>query len=379
MSDNFSKAIAVGLNRPYRVLCLDGGGMRGIYSAAYLHKLSEAFKQKLGVGEDLDIGSAFDLIVGTSTGAIIAVGLAAGVQPSTILKLYREHGEKIFPVKTPTGVVSAVQQLFTREDHLRKGDHALEVALKSVFGCATLGELYHDRDIALSIPAVQMSRQRAWIFKTAHLPDSFRRDDNYSLVDICKATSAAPIFRSLAAIDNSDATGYEVFADGGLYANSPIMVGLIDALQVAHEDQEIEIFSLGTCKKPEGQQIPRSKLHRGLKEWKFGAEAASLAIDVQDEFQSEIARLLCPHLKHWVKLISFPRTESTVHTMQYLDLDETSDNAAEALISQAGADINETISKCNDPLDDIGVRIHTLFESMKHPVVPMKFRTEESS
>jgi uncharacterized protein len=55
--------------KPYRVLTLDGGGMRGIYTAAYLHGLITAFARERKV-EYLDLGKGFDLIVGTSTGAM---------------------------------------------------------------------------------------------------------------------------------------------------------------------------------------------------------------------------------------------------------------------------------------------------------------------
>jgi len=60
--------------KPYRVLSLDGGGMRGTYTATYLEKVAAAFAQRRG-GTALDIGAAFDLIVGTSTGGIIACAL----------------------------------------------------------------------------------------------------------------------------------------------------------------------------------------------------------------------------------------------------------------------------------------------------------------
>jgi uncharacterized protein len=89
------------------------------------------------------------------------------------------------------------------------------------------------RGISLSIPAILMSSHRSWVFKKT--PASGVRDDHYKLVDLCMASSAAPIFRSLAAVDdpNNDHGVVQVFADGGLWANNPIMVGLVDALACA--------------------------------------------------------------------------------------------------------------------------------------------------
>ena len=67
-----------GERQPFRVLSLDGGGMRGTYTATYLNRVASAFARRRLVPA-LDVGKAFDLIAGTSTGAIIACGLALGV------------------------------------------------------------------------------------------------------------------------------------------------------------------------------------------------------------------------------------------------------------------------------------------------------------
>ena len=95
---------------PFRVLSIDGGGMRGIYSAAYLAGLSDRFARERRA-EALDIGKGFDLITGTSTGAIIACGAAAGLPMSKIVELYREHGPGISAAPMPKGIVKAVAQM----------------------------------------------------------------------------------------------------------------------------------------------------------------------------------------------------------------------------------------------------------------------------
>src|SRR3546814_19980124 len=111
------------------------------------------------------------------------------------------------------------------------------------------------RGVSLSIPSVLMSEHRAWVFKKT--PKSGVRDDRYPLVDVCMATSAAPIYRSLAALDDPNTAGgpKQIFADGGLWANNPIMVGLVDALPIAAHDHPIETFSLGKCPRPEGDPL----------------------------------------------------------------------------------------------------------------------------
>jgi patatin-like phospholipase/acyl hydrolase len=215
---------------PFRVLTLDGGGMRGTYTATYLDRVAAAFAERRSEAA-LDIGAAFDLIVGTSTGGIIACALAAGVPLSSVVELYRKHGAAIFQRPLPSSLTGATRDYFGRSAALSKGEAALRAALVAVLGDTTARQLYERRGIALAITAVEMSQHHAWVFKTPHFESTNHRDDAYSLVDVCLATSAAPIFRSLAAVGHPgrQGDGYNVFVDGGLWANNPVLVGLIEA------------------------------------------------------------------------------------------------------------------------------------------------------
>ena len=358
--------MAVPAGKPFRVLSLDGGGMRGTYPATYLDWVAKGFACRREV-ERLDLGAGFDLITGTSTGGIIACALAVNIPLAEVVALYREHGAAIFPRQLPQSAgAGLVCDLWKRPEFLARGADALRAALAEKLGRETLSAVYHRRKIALAIPAIELGQHRGWVFKTPHLAGTNHRDDGYSLVDVCLATTATPIFRSLAAVSHPDGTsaGYRVFADGGMWANNPVLVGLIDALQMAQADQPIEVFCLGTCPRPAGEQIDPTEVNRGLAEWRFGGLAASLSIDAQEFAFDNMARILARHLDRPCKIVRFPRGQIPAALMPFLALDDTRPTAAAALINQARTDADMTNSRCADPDDPDGCAIVALFNDL---------------
>jgi hypothetical protein len=269
-------------------------------------------------------------------------------------------------MKLPTRFgLSFIAQLASRPAALASGAKALREVLEAQFRDETLEEVYTRRRIALAITAVEMNRHHSWVFKTPHHPNTNGRDNRYRLADVCLATTAAPLFRSLAPLDDPNGgPSYFVFADGGLWANNPVIVGLVEALELAAAAQPIEIFALGTCGRPAGQRIDRTKVHRGLLGWKFGGEAAAVSLDAQEFAFDNIARMLSRHLDHPCTVIRFPRGQIPADVMQYLDLDETRPAAADTLINQAHHDVNMTNSACGDPDHREGRLICGLFEDL---------------
>jgi hypothetical protein len=339
--------------------------MRGIYSAAYLSGLMELFARERG-GARLDFGKGFDLIVGTSTGAIIGCAAAIGEPMEKVVQLYEEHGPKIFPIRL-TDDWRVLSQLKTRPGYLKQGEQALRAALEGVLGEQTIAGVYAERRIALAIPAVEMGQQRAWVFKTSHLGG--HRDDKFKLVDVCMATSAAPLFRSLAAIEATTDSlgGHLVFADGGLWANNPVLVGLVDALKMAPPGRPIEIFTLGTCPRPEGEEIDPADVHRGLWEWKFGGKALQLSLSAQEYAFDNMARMLggiLGELGRPVSVTRFPNGRVPPDTLQFLDLDDTRPEAMKRLKAQARADVSVTKSACDDANNPDGQRIAGLLRDL---------------
>lgn len=351
--------------KPYRVLSLDGGGTRGIYTAAFLDHLLGQYAARKRSGP-LDLGLGFDLVVGTSTGAIVGCAAAVGVPMAHIVGLYREHGPAIFPHRIK-GLLSAIYRACAGGYYVRRGDKALKAALDAVLGDATMLDVFEQRGISMAIPSVYMSTHKAWVFKKT--PKSGVRDDLYRLAEVCLASSAAPIYRSLAAIDapgGGDGPS-QVFADGGLWANNPIMVGFTDALANASPDQPIEIFSLGTCPRPEGEHVAGGKVHRSMLGWRLGADVAPLSITAQEFAYDNMARLLAVAMSDCgrsIRRVRFPNREVPASMMTYLALDDARPEAMDRLVQQARTDAEMTLSACDDPGNPDGAMICALLASL---------------
>jgi uncharacterized protein len=147
VEESSSEASATEGAKPYRVLSLDGGGMRGIYTAAFLDRLVSQFARTRNV-ESLDLGKGFSLITGTSTGVIVGCALAVGRPMGEIVKMYRDHGRQIFPHRIK-GTGSAVWRMFVGGRYVRKGDKVLRQALTDVLKDTTMLDVYRKRDLAV--------------------------------------------------------------------------------------------------------------------------------------------------------------------------------------------------------------------------------------
>lgn len=220
-------------DRPFRILTIDGGGIRGILPAAILTQF-----ERLYLGGNC-IGKCFDLIAGTSTGGIIALALATGRPASSILKLYMEHGEEVFPApawpfnylasnKCFRAIRSSMRYVYNRDP--------LERQLELEFGSTLFGEA----TVRLCVPAFDENNE-VTVLKTPHHPD-FRIDWKDTIVEQALKTSAAPTFFS------AYHTNGRRYLDGGVWANNPIMIGLVDALTCNDlQSRQIHILSIGSA------------------------------------------------------------------------------------------------------------------------------------
>ncbi len=199
-----------------KILSIDGGGIKGLYSAAFLAGLESRYETK--------ICNCFDLIAGTSTGGILALALAAQIPASNIVQFYKDWGPKIFPSK-----FKSIR--FLKSFIISKYKTTiLEEALKDVFKEIKMGSIFKkENSVALCIPCINAITGKPWVFKTAHDPHLLR-DSDYYLWEVALATVSAPVYFPLAKIRIPNSTASILFVDGGLWANNPTLVALTEAL-----------------------------------------------------------------------------------------------------------------------------------------------------
>ena len=352
--------------RPFRCLSIDGGGMRGYYSAAYLAELVSIGRSRYQ-NDIRDFGKLFDLIAGTSTGAILGAGLVSGIPVDQIVSLYASNGSRIFPTPMPASRAKLFLHLFRRHKLNKLGDAALRDALQEAFGDITMGEVYSQREIAFAVPAVNLTTHRGWVFKTPHNSDTNHRDNGYTLVDVCMASSAAPIYRSLASLkQNGKSSTRDLFVDGGLWANNPVMLALIEALRFSAPDQEIEVFCLGNAPAVAGSTHEPDDPHWGFGEWMFGARALELSLDAQSQVYDDMARMFCQYSGRPVSVIRFPQRRPSASQGAILNLDSSGKASLDLmrqLASGAADDTNQMLDDAHRP----GSQLRSLLTS-RYPV-----------
>ena len=304
--------------REFKILCVDGGGIKGTYSAFLLAKLEE----QLGKGKRL--GEYFDMVTGTSTGSLIALGLAAGKSARVIAEAYESDGGKIFcdhGFFHRTG--RTIRQLFT---HARYHPRALEATLDRLLDGKTLA----DASNYVCVPVTVMNNYSPRVYKTRHSVN--HSWSNVTLKHLALASSAAPTFFPLV---ESEAVNGTLYADGGLYANNPSLVALIEALRVfvgpdseRKEFDTLSILSIGSFPSPVHfkvswwRELPiftdkfkqrlavrwRSRPIRGWM-WPAGGGAPPL-VDVLMQVQGKNVEYILPilqtalkrHFQHYVRL-----------------------------------------------------------------------------
>jgi hypothetical protein len=226
-----------------RILCLNGGGARGLFTISVLaeiERIIEAKTSKTGV----KAGDYFDLIAGTSIGGILALGLASGKSARELEAVFRSHAPEIFPPQKFPKLFSGFRKKLRLARRPLYDSAPLEKTIAEMVGKNTT---FDDLNRRVIIPTVNLSTGKPQFFKTPHNPD-FTRDGRLLLLDAAMATSAAPTYFAPHYCKQLDA----YFADGGLIANNPALVGMYEVINDMKSDfpgvatSNIRILNIGT-------------------------------------------------------------------------------------------------------------------------------------
>ncbi len=328
----------------FKVLSISGGGTKGLYCA----KILEGIENEYGSS----ISEHFDLICGTSTGGLIALALSLGIPASDIVCFYLNHSANIFPNKNIVEKsLRTLAQVFGGGKYDNK---ALVDALSSLFGERTLRE----SRCLLCIPSFSVSDGRPYIFKRDHSEGKLMRDNSTRYLDIALATSAAPTYLPVATIENHS---NRQFIDGGIYANNPSLVGIIEALRYFVGDGKqfarLELLSIETPESVPGARRMKNT-RRSVLDWNSGLIKAFF--DGQTGMTNYVVDTLAHHCSPGFNFVRIPGAPLNNELTRILQLDSASTESLDALVA-LGSDM--FLQHRGDP------RIGAFFENKKIYIV----------
>ena len=218
-----------------KVLSIDGGGIRGLIPAMVLAEI-ERRTEKL-------TSEVFDLVAGTSTGGILALGLTKPGQDGKpeysaerLIELYETEGGKIFSLPVWHRLRSGWG--LAEEKYPSEG---IEEVAKRYFKDVDLAEALTE----VLVTAYEIERRGPWFFKRRHARDENREGDNFLMRDVARATSAAPTYFEPLQLTWGP-HGQRAFIDGGVHSNNPAMCAYVEARKIHPGENDFLVLSLGT-------------------------------------------------------------------------------------------------------------------------------------
>jgi hypothetical protein len=241
---------------PKKLLALDGGGIRGVITLEVLLRLESMLAEQFGAGDDFVLGDYFDYVGGTSTGAVIAAGLAKGLRVEQLLDLYVTRGEEMFDHAS-----------LRRRYHYRYGSWRLREQLQGLLGeDTTLGS--EQLKTLLLVVVRNATTDSPWPLSNnpnALFNDPSRADDNLAipLWQLVRASTAAPVYFPPEVVTLGEQRF--VFVDGGLTVyNNPafqlFLMATLDAYRLCWTATESDVLLVsvgtGTCPKADDRLRP---------------------------------------------------------------------------------------------------------------------------
>lgn len=345
-----------------RVLSLNGGGARGLFTISVLAEIERILEERIGQ-PGIKVGDYFDLITGTSIGGILALGLAAGKSARELEAVFREQAPLIFPASR--SLIKKWRAAFSSQYR----SQPLYDAVTSMIGTEAT---FNDLTRRVMIPAVNLSTGKPQFFKTPHNP-MFNRDGRLALVDAAMATSAAPTYFSphrCAALD-------AYFADGGLVANNPSFIALHEVLRDMRSDfpnvtvNDVKILNIGTLGEeytisPAALEATRNNGYLGL--WGMGERLVLTTMTANQQLhKAMLMRELSSHdaLANYVYVDDIVPNEAAAD----ITLDNASTSSLRNLASRGKQAATYEFTKNN--------RLQAFFESPAAPFTRQKIAQPE--
>lgn len=272
------------VNKKFKILSIDGGGIRGLIPAKVLAELEEELQKE---EPDKPLHEHFDLICGTSTGAILAVGLALGIPAKELAKFYEDHAKIIFPRFVfrflPRKSRAFFNAIYSNKQLLKK--------LREVYAEANGGQdpLMNDLKNKVCIPAFNGNDGAINVLKTKHHSE-YRRDYKLPAYHVAMSSASAPVYfpPHTFSFKNEFGEGTNInMIDGGIFANNPALIGVFEATDKLNIPiGDIALLSLGTG---QGKQIiKRTWRPKNVFDWLFpNPKLVDLVLDTQAQITEQ--------------------------------------------------------------------------------------------
>jgi uncharacterized protein len=265
----------------FKILALDGGGVRGIVSARILQQVEQEIRNQ---GKGNFLHEYFDLIAGTSTGSILTGGIAIGKNSDDLVQLYRDRGQDIFPIdrkeryKNFPSFIQPILDVFSPSRYSHDG---IISVLKDAYKSTRIKDI--EKPIILILAYDTLYRNTTF-FTNCHPDLGDRWYDDCYLWEICTASASAPTFfppYKLEPVDKEKFGNWEFpHIDGGVSANNPALAALSLVLRINQSSisptikqkykldnlrlEDISILSIGTGQTGEPYQYEQISRWRGL-------------------------------------------------------------------------------------------------------------------
>jgi hypothetical protein len=321
----------------FKILSIDGGGIRGVFPAMFLANLEAELKARNQ--KNWQIYQQFDLICGTSTGGIIAIALALGIPAKEIYELYINNASLIFGDK---------KNFLARFKHSAYSQAALETILREKFkkDNSDQDSRLIDCKTNIAIPIYDLMEGRPSVLKSRY-HEAFVRDFHIPAYMAALATSAAPTYFDPFSSNYVDLKGLEQpfqnKVDGGVFANNPTLNGIIEAEKAFDlRLSDLSILSIGTghqrfCDAGYNKRNLRNKY--GLNYWILRGNKKRL-IEVFMQGQSQQVQNLISILKNGIDRresdnFVYTRIDTELDESCLIEMDETDGNKLKKLAEKA--------------------------------------------